>query len=98
MKIAMFSDSYLPYASGVVRSVETFAAELRRLGDEVHIIAPAYPGFSDKDPQVIRFPSYRFSRQSDFRIAWPVDRRLIGRGAAINPEIIPNPSPVLLRL
>ncbi len=96
MKIAMFSDSYLPYASGVVRSVETFATELRRLGHEVHVIAPAYPGYRDEDPHVIRVPSYRFSSRSDFRLAPPFGRRLTRRAAALDPDIIHSHSPFLL--
>lgn len=42
MKIAVFTDSYRPYVSGVVRSIDTFSAELLELGHEVYIFGPRY--------------------------------------------------------
>lgn len=42
MKIAVFTDSYRPYVSGVVRSIDTFGAELLELGHEVYIFGPRY--------------------------------------------------------
>lgn len=42
MKIAVFTDSYRPYVSGVVRSIDTFGAELLALGHEVYIFGPRY--------------------------------------------------------
>jgi 1,2-diacylglycerol 3-alpha-glucosyltransferase len=96
MKIGMFSDSYLPYASGVVRSVETSTKELRRAGDEVFIVAPKYPGFVDHDEQILRFPSYRFSHDSDFRLALPYNRQLIGDIRRMGLDVIHSHSPFLL--
>ncbi len=57
MRIALFTECYRPVVNGVVVSVVTFADELRRLGHEVHIVAPAYPGFMDAEPYVHRLPS-----------------------------------------
>lgn len=42
MRIAVFTDSYRPYVSGVVRSIDTFGAELLELGHEVYIFGPRY--------------------------------------------------------
>lgn len=42
MNIAMFSDSYYPYVSGVVRSIELFRQELEKLGHNVYVFAPSY--------------------------------------------------------
>jgi len=42
VKIAVFTDSYHPYVSGVVRSIDTFAAQLLALGHEVYIFGPRY--------------------------------------------------------
>ena len=38
MNIAVFSDSYYPYISGVVRSIELFRQELQKLGHNVYIL------------------------------------------------------------
>lgn len=42
MRIALFTDSYTPYVSGVVRSIERFTKGLTKLGHEVYIFAPGY--------------------------------------------------------
>lgn len=42
MKIAIFTDSYRPYVSGVVRSIELFTREFLALGHQVYIFAPRY--------------------------------------------------------
>lgn len=42
MKIAVFTDSYQPYVSGVVRSIDTFGAELLELGHDVYVFGPRY--------------------------------------------------------
>ncbi|MHB1421468.1 MAG: glycosyltransferase family 4 protein [Bacillota bacterium] len=56
MRIGVFTDSYRPYTSGVVRSIDTFTGHLRTLGHDVYIFAPHYPG-CEKEAQVYRFPS-----------------------------------------
>ena len=40
MKIGIFTDSYLPYTSGVVRSIQTFKEELIKQGHDVYILHP----------------------------------------------------------
>ncbi len=56
MKIAFFSNCYLPYLSGVTLSIKTLAEELRRLGHSVYIVAPQYPKTLN-DPFLLHFPS-----------------------------------------
>ncbi len=48
MKIAVFTDSYTPYVSGVVRSIQRFSTGMTRLGHEVYVFAPSY---NRADPQ-----------------------------------------------
>ncbi len=57
MRIALFTECYRPIVNGVVVSVYTFAGELRKLGHEVQVIAPGYPGFCDTETDVHRLPS-----------------------------------------
>ncbi len=73
MKIAVFSESYKPYISGVTRSIETFEKELLKLGHEVYIFAPDYPGHKDGSSRIIRFPSLP-TKYPGFRIAVPLIR------------------------
>ena len=49
LHVAMFSDSYLPYVSGAVRSLERLAAGLRDRGHTVTIFVPTYRGYSDSE-------------------------------------------------
>lgn len=49
MKIAVFTDSYRPYVSGVVRSIDTFGAELLALGHDVYVFGPRYYKNSDTE-------------------------------------------------
>lgn len=44
MRIAFYSDSYTPYVSGVVRSIQRFTKGLVKQGHEVYIFAPFYYG------------------------------------------------------
>jgi 1,2-diacylglycerol 3-alpha-glucosyltransferase len=70
MKIGIFTDSYRPYTSGVVRSIDTFAAELTAMGHEIYIFAPNYP---DCEPEtgIFRFFSIPAPTQKEFSLAIP---------------------------
>ncbi len=71
MKIGIFTDSYKPYVSGVVRSIETFSRELIRRGHEIYIFAPRYPG-TRQEHGIFRFPSFRTPFHPEFYIALPL--------------------------
>lgn len=72
MKIAFFCDSYKPTRNGVAVSVETTAQHLRERGHSVTIFAPRYPGYNERDPNVVRFPATPLFRVRDFPVAWPI--------------------------
>lgn len=74
MKIGIFSDSYRPYVSGVVLSIETFAKELARLGHEIFIFAPDYPQVKGNESHVFRFPSFHTPLNPEFYIALPISK------------------------
>lgn len=57
MKIAYFTDDYLPYVHGVTTSIQNYRQALEKLGHEVYIIAPKKSGYEDNDDHVIRLPS-----------------------------------------
>jgi 1,2-diacylglycerol 3-alpha-glucosyltransferase len=73
MRVLFVSDVYFPRVNGVSTSIRTFRADLRQLGIETTLIAPAYPSSPpDADPQIIRVPSGRVPLD-------PEDRRFQGR-------------------
>jgi 1,2-diacylglycerol 3-alpha-glucosyltransferase len=65
----MFSESYLPRISGVTHSLATLTGALRAKGHHVVVVAPAFPGYTDYDPDVRRLPSLRIPQQPDFPLA-----------------------------
>lgn len=54
LHIAMFSDTYFPYISGVVRSIERLSEALRLRGHTVTIFGPRYYGYHDAADSGIR--------------------------------------------
>ncbi len=96
VRVGMFSDSYLPRISGVVRSIESFVTELRRQGHHVSLFAPGYQGYVDTDPDVVRFPSVRPPGIPDFPLAIPVARRFIARLRKRRVSVIHTHSPFLM--
>lgn len=82
MKIGIFTDSYKPYTSGVVTSINTFKEELGRLGHKVYIFAPNYPNFEEEERNVYRYYSLPAPTNPDYTLAIPVYpgmRNLISR-------------------
>jgi 1,2-diacylglycerol 3-alpha-glucosyltransferase len=71
MRIAIFTECYRPIVNGVVVSVETFAAELTKQGHEVHIYAPAYPGYRDSERSVHRLLSVTPPTRPRYPLAVP---------------------------
>ncbi|MGQ9657222.1 MAG: glycosyltransferase family 4 protein [Fimbriimonadales bacterium] len=72
MKVAIFSESYLPYLNGVSVSIRILHEELARRGHEVWIYAPRYRGYQDPYPKVRRLPSVYTPFEPDYPIALPL--------------------------
>lgn len=96
MQIAIFTDSYHPYISGVVRSTDTFAADLRALGHEVYVFAPAYPGYTRREGPVFRFFSLPSFAYQGFRLGVPVSWRLLSTLQDLRIQVVHVQSPFLL--
>ncbi len=96
MRIGLFTDSYRPYVSGVVRSIETFTAELTGLGHEVFIFAPAYPEHRRREGNVFRFFSLPAPVRNGFRIGVPISWRIGSTVADLDLDLIHVHSPFLM--
>jgi 1,2-diacylglycerol 3-alpha-glucosyltransferase len=57
MRIAIFSDIYTPSRDGVRTSIEQARIALEKQGHTVLVVTPSVPGFSAKEPGVIRLAS-----------------------------------------
>ena len=75
MKIAMFTDSYLPTRYGVVTSLLLTKRELERMGHTVYVMAPDPADPSQREEGVYYFRSIGFTQYSGYRIpVFPTDK------------------------
>lgn len=96
LKIGVFTDSYRPYTSGVVRSIETFSEELQAQGHKTFIFAPDYPGCKGDEGGVFRFSSIPAPTNNDFTLAVPISFRLRPTLKKLDLDIIHVHSPFML--
>jgi 1,2-diacylglycerol 3-alpha-glucosyltransferase len=94
--VGFFTDSYLPRTSGVVRAVEASAVHLRARGHRVSIVAPAYPGQEDADPDVVRVPSLTPPGYPDFPLALPYPSASLRTVRGLGFDLVHTHSPFLL--
>ncbi len=97
MNIGFFTDSYHPYTSGVVRSIELFAREFSDRGHKVYIFGPDYPLIHyPREDKVFRFASIPAPTMPEFSIALPFSAYLRATVRRIGLDIIHVHSPFLL--
>jgi len=71
MKIAIFTDTFLPKIDGIVTFVLSLAKGLADRGHEIYIIAPKYPGVKElvyKNIHIIRLPSTNLFIYPEFKL------------------------------
>jgi glycosyltransferase involved in cell wall biosynthesis len=66
MRIAFFTNNYLPNVYGVPMSIETFRQEFESLGHKVFIFAPNFPGYVDENKRAC--PTENFSQENFGRV------------------------------
>jgi len=95
LRVGIFSDSYHPYVSGVVRSIEILKDELEQLGHDSYIFAPNYP-FASKEKNVYRYMSVPAPTQRSYFLPIPFSPRLRSQVKKLELDIIHVHSPFLL--
>jgi 1,2-diacylglycerol 3-alpha-glucosyltransferase len=97
MNIAVFTDSFRPYSSGVVRSIELFSREYIKQGHAVYIFCPDYPLMHTiEENHVFRFMSVPWPTMTDFSLPIPISAYLNQTIERLNIDIIHVHSPFLL--
>jgi 1,2-diacylglycerol 3-alpha-glucosyltransferase len=76
MKIAIFTNNYLPNPYGVSMSIETFRREFEKKGHTVYIFAPKFPGFEDSNENVFRYPALDVNIKFRFPLAFPYSSKI----------------------
>ncbi len=95
MKIGIFTDSFRPYKSGVVKSIESFSNQLTSMGHDVYVFGPDYPN-CEKEEGVFRFISIPAPTQPDFTIGIPISATVGKTIKELGIEIIHLQSPFLM--
>ena len=99
MKICMFTNTYLPHVGGVARSVSSFAGELRKMGQQVLVVAPTFEKKSNNpedEKHVLRVPAIQNFNGSDFSVRIPLPGIIEEKIRKFQPEIIHSHHPFLL--
>lgn len=100
--VALFSDSFRPYVSGVVRSLDILIRHLRLAGHEVYLFCPAYPGATGADQGdpgptgIFRFVSVPAPTYEGFQLALPFSARITRLLRELRVEVVHTHSPFLM--
>jgi glycosyltransferase involved in cell wall biosynthesis len=95
MRVAHFTNTYLPNVNGVSRSVSTFREALTRLGHTVFVFAPGASGYQDEAPYIFRYPAFEL-KQFNYSISIPASRQVNWVLPRLKPHVIHSNHPVLL--
>ncbi|HPN55061.1 MAG TPA: glycosyltransferase [Candidatus Moranbacteria bacterium] len=96
MKIAFFTNNYLPNVYGVPMSVETFRQEFEKLGHTVYIFAPNYSDYQDTNKNVFRYPSIDIEIKFRLPLGIPYSRKMDKLIEKLDLDIIHSHHPNLL--
>lgn len=98
MNIAIFSDSYRPYVSGVVRSIEAYTRALAAQGHRVYLFVPRYRRSSPAGDEagIFRFCSLPAPTNRDFALAIPLARGLVPLLRRLQIQVVHVHSPFLM--
>ncbi len=87
LRIAVFTDVYLPQINGVVTSITNMVEGLRELGHEVTIVAPKHPQ-QVQEAGVIRLRSTVYRPQPEQRWAFPPSLRKMWQFSRLGFDVI----------
>jgi glycosyltransferase involved in cell wall biosynthesis len=88
MRITLVSDTFVPEVNGVATVLATMQRGLRARGHAVQVLAPAYDGVCDHEPDIHRIPSRPCPGYPAVQLSWPWGRgipRMIDR---FDPDLI----------
>ena len=97
MRIALFTNNYLPFCGGVTISVETLRRGLESAGHEAWVFGPRLTGGAeDVSLKVVRYPSIPVTTYPEFALAVPYSRRIDRMVASLEFDVIHAHHPFLL--
>ena len=96
MRVALYTNNYVPFCGGVTVSVETLRRGLEARGHEAWVLAPRFPGVVDDLPRVLRYPSVPAATYPEFPLAIPFARRIAARVRDLDVDVFHAHHPFLL--
>lgn len=90
MKIALFTDTYLPQVNGVTNTLSRLFSWCVKEGIALQVFAPRYARFEEVEPDIARFPSVRFFPYPECRLALPHASRIDGEFRRFRPDVVLN--------
>jgi glycosyltransferase involved in cell wall biosynthesis len=96
VRIALFTNNYLPFCGGVTISVETLRRGLEGRNHDVWIMAPRFRGAEDDTPRVLRYPSIPATTYPEFPLAIPFAPTVSARVRALDVDVYHAHHPFLL--
>jgi 1,2-diacylglycerol 3-alpha-glucosyltransferase len=96
VRVAMFTNTYLPHVGGVAGSVSNFESDLRRRGHDVRIIAPQFAGAEESTRHVLRTPAIQKFNGSDFSVQIPQPGLIADFLDDFRPQVVHSHHPFLL--
>lgn len=96
MKIAIFTNNYLPNPYGITQSVESFRKEFEKRGHTAYIFAPEYENYQDKNPQVFRYPALDIEYKIKYPLAISHSPKMDGVISGLELDVIHSQHPNLL--
>jgi glycosyltransferase involved in cell wall biosynthesis len=96
VKVALFTNNYLPFRGGVTTSVETLRRGLEARGHAAWVFAPRFPGVPDATGRIVRYPSLPAATYPDFALAVPWSRAVSQRVHAERFDVFHAHHPFLL--
>ncbi len=95
MRVALFTNNYLPFRGGVTTAVETLRSGLEASGHQAWVFAPASDTAGDS-PGVFRYPSIPAPTYPGFAVPFPCSPRLARVARGLRPDIVHAQHPFLL--
>lgn len=97
LRVAMFTNNYLPFIGGVPISIERLRKGLETLGDAILIVCPRYRDQPQQESNVVRVPSLlAMGEKREFRLANIFLARIRKQLRAFKPDIIHLHHPIWL--
>jgi 1,2-diacylglycerol 3-alpha-glucosyltransferase len=95
MRVALFTNNYLPFRGGVTTAVETLRTGLEASGHQAWVFAPASDTAGDS-AGVFRYPSIPAPTYPGFAVPFPCSPRLARVARGLRPDIVHAQHPFLL--